>query len=203
MLKSCAVLLCAVLVGCNSGTTPPNTAKTSAAQTPAATAAAPAESAAAPVASTSDLPVPQKLAELAGSSATDCGQIKKLAGEEVSKAGDCAMSAAKAKKAFHVEYDMPGLAIGVAGNSAGKLFAAQSAGNDTKNAKTTFMECPAELRVAQSGRVTCMPTGSMGLAPGADNPHASGGASPHGGFSMPPAGTPNPHAAAPAAQKSH
>ncbi len=51
------------------------------------------------------------------------------------------------------------------------------------NIKTT--ECPAELRVAQSGRVTCFAAGSMGMG--------SSGANPHG--AVPPAapGTPNPH----------
>ena len=36
------------------------------------------------------------------------------------------MKAAKDKHAFYVAYDMPGLTVGVAGNSEGKLFSIQS-----------------------------------------------------------------------------
>ena len=154
-------------------------------------------------ANASNTSVPQKLADIAGSGATDCGQVAQLAGEQVQKASDCAMSSAKAKKPFRVEYDMPGLAVGIAGNSAGKLFAVQSEVDNGKASEAKVTDCPAELRVAQSGRVTCMPPGNMGVAPGSANPHATSGANPHGGMPMPAAGTLNPHGSTTAPQKSH
>ncbi len=151
-------------------------------------------------------PVEQKLVDLAGANATDCGRLKTQAPDQTQKAGDCAMKAAKDKHPFYVAYDMPGLSIGIAGNSEGKLFSIQSEGSETSGAKPEVKSapCPAELRIAQSGRVTCMTPGAgMGMG---GNPHGgmgpASGENPHGGgiMNMPPLGTPNPHGKA---QPSH
>jgi hypothetical protein len=148
--------------------------------------------------SQSNDPVQQKLLEVAGSNATDCGRVKSQVPEETQKAGDCAMNAAKDKKAFYVAYDMPGLSVGVAGNSQGKLFSIQSEQAETAGApaEVKSVPCPAELRIAQSGRVTCMTPGSgMGTMGGGANPHggmpAATGQNPHGGITMPNLGTSN------------
>ena len=124
--------------------------------------------------------VQQKLAEYAGSSASDCGRLDVRANEAQSKsASDCAMQASQGKKPFYVAYDMPGMSVGVAGNAEGKLFTVQSQGGSV-----TGGECPSQLRVATSGRVTCFAPGDMSsmsgshaagtMPPGAANPHAGG-----------------------------
>ena len=116
------------------------------------------------------------------------------------------MQAAKTKKAFHVVYDMPGLTVGYAGNSQGKLFSVQAEQPENASAKAEAKAtpCPAELRVAQSGRVTCMAIGPGMGAMGGTNPHGgmppATGQNPHGMISMPDLGTPNPHGTA---QPSH
>jgi hypothetical protein len=117
-----------------------------------------------------------KLQEYAGNSATNCGRLDIHAPEAQSKgAGDCALEASKAKHPFYVAYDMPGMAVGIAGNAEGKLFTARSeAGGVSSGA------CPSELRLASSGRVTCFAPGDMG----------SMGA----GHTAIPQGMPNPHA---------
>ena len=113
------------------------------------------------------------------------------------------MQAAKDKKSFYVVYDMPGLTVGYAGNSQGKLFTVQAEQpeNASVKAEAKATPCPAELRVAQSGRVTCMKPTAM--PPGA-NPHGgmmpATGQNPHGGINMPLLDTPNPHGTA---QPSH
>jgi hypothetical protein len=146
-------------------------------------------------------PFTQKLQEAAGSGASDCGRIKSQDPNQVKPASDCAIQAAKDKHAFYVAYDMPGLTVGYAGNSQGKLFSVQSETQENAPAGTKAEvksePCPAELRIAQSGRVTCMSPAGMGAA---GNPHGgmamppSGTQNPHGGMmSMPPMGTPNPH----------
>jgi len=121
-----------------------------------------------------------KLQEFAGSSATNCGRLDVHAAEAQSKgAADCAMQASQGKKAFFVAYDMPGMAVGVAGNADGKLLTAQSQG-EGPSASVTSAACPSELRVAGSGRVTCFAPGDMGsmgaghtaIPPGMPNPHA-------------------------------
>jgi hypothetical protein len=132
--------------------------------------------------------VSQKVLELAGARATDCGRVRTQAQDQTQKATDCAMQAAKDKHAFYVGYDMPGLSVGYAGNSQGKLFSVQAEDSGAKpEAKSA--PCPADLRIANSGRVTCMPPGSMGAMGGA-NPHGgmppATGQSPHGMISMPP-----------------
>ena len=126
----------------------------------------------------------QKLQELAGSGATDCGNPKTQDAAEVQPATDCAMKAAQNKQAFYVRYELPGMTTAMAGDAQGKLFAVQS----EASGKVQSAPCPAEIRVAQSGRVTCYAAGSMGSM------GATGGASPHaGGMGMPSATGPNPH----------
>ena len=154
---------------------------------PASVSAKPADTA-----KSSD-PVQQKLQDLAGSNATDCGRPQSQAPDQTQKSGDCALKAAKDKHAFYVAYDMPGLTVGVAGNSDGKLFSVQAEQPETAGAKAEVksLPCPSDLRIAQSGRVTCM-------APGTGM-NATGG-NPHGGINMPLLDTPNPHGTA---QPSH
>ena len=128
--------------------------------------------------------VEQKLEQYAGSSASDCGRLDVRASEGQSKsASDCALQASQSKKPFYVAYDMPGMTVGVAGNSDGKLFTVQSQGGSV-----TGGDCPSQLRVAASGRVTCFAPGDMGsmgsshaagsMPPGATNPHSGGGSKP-------------------------
>jgi hypothetical protein len=187
------------LAACNSTPSPAPSAPSPA---PSSAASAPPAAPNVPAASTGE--VQQKLQEIAGSSATNCGQVRSLSVDELKTAGDCAMQAAKSKKAFLVSYDMPGMSIGVAGGSDGKLFTVQSEEGNGKPVTPKTTPCPAELRVAQSGRVTCFPVGSMGVTPGSASPHAGQGASPHGGgMAMPPAGTSNPHKGTSTPQKSH
>jgi hypothetical protein len=120
-----------------------------------------------------------KLQEYSGAAATDCGRINVQATADQSKsAADCALQASQSKHPFHVAYDMPGMAIGVAGNADGKLFTVQSQG--TGPAALTSGDCPSQLRLAASGRVTCFAPGDMGsigaghtaIPPGMPNPHA-------------------------------
>ena len=124
--------------------------------------------------------VQQKLQESSGGSATDCGRLSVQATADQSKTtADCAMQASQRKHPFYVAYDMPGMAIGVAGNSEGKLVTVQSQGTGASAAVTTG-DCPSQLRVAASGRVTCFAPGDMGsmgaghtaIPPGMPNPHA-------------------------------
>jgi hypothetical protein len=135
--------------------------------------------------------VQQKLQQYSGSGATDCGRLNVQATADESKAAsDCAMQASQGKRPFYVAYDMPGMTVGVAGNAEGKLFTVQSQGSGSAAALTSG-DCPAQLRVASSGRVTCFAPGDMGsmagshaagaMPPGMGNPHAGSAASPHGG----------------------
>ena len=121
-----------------------------------------------------------KLQEFAGPSATNCGRLDVHAPEGESKgASDCAVKASQDKKAFYVAYDMPGMTVGVAGNSEGALYSVQSQGSGA-SATVTAGNCPSQLRVAASGRVTCFAPGDMGsmggghtaIPPGMPNPHA-------------------------------
>jgi hypothetical protein len=122
----------------------------------------------------------QKLQEYSGVPATDCGRLSVQASADQSKsASDCAMQASQNKHPFYVAYDMPGMAVGVAGNAAGKLFTVQSQGTGP-SATLTSGDCPSQLRVASSGRVTCLAPGDMGsmgsghaaVPPGMSNPHS-------------------------------
>ena len=143
--------------------------------------------------------VQQKLQELAGSGATDCGRLQSQAQESMKPASDCAMQAAQSKHPFYVAYDMPGLTVGVSGDTAGKLYFVQveqpqNAQPDVR-AAIQSSPCPSELRIAQSGRVTCFAAGTMGPgAHGAMPMPPMGAENPHGGMGLPPSGTPNPHA---------
>jgi len=120
--------------------------------------------------------VQQKLAEFAGGSATDCGRFDIHATEAQSKgAADCAIQASQSKHPFYVTYDMPGMAVGVAGNADGKLLSVRSEGGNVNSG-----DCPSQLRLAASGRITCFAPGDMGsmgaghtaIPPGMPNPHA-------------------------------
>ena len=98
------------------------------------------------------------------------------------------MQASQSKHPFYVAYDMPGMAVGVAGNADGKLFTVQSQGSGPSAALTSG-DCPSQLRIASSGRVTCFAPGDMGsmgaghtagaMPSGMANPHATGAANPH------------------------
>jgi hypothetical protein len=164
------VLVAGCVSGCSkapSTTTPSSAASSSAPATPVAKSDA----------------LQRKLAEFAGSAATDCGRPATQGNDQLSAASNCAMQAAQAKHAFYVAYDMPGMSVGVAGSSDGHLFTVQSQGE----ANVTSGACPSQLRIAPSGRVTCFAPGDMGsmgagahngmtAAPGMSNPHSSGGA---------------------------
>ncbi len=132
--------------------------------------------------------VQQKLQAYSGGSATDCGRLDVQASADQSKrAAECAMQANQSKHPFYVAYDMPGMAVGVAGNAEGKLFTVQSQGRGP-SATLTSGDCPAQLRVASSGRVTCFAPGDMGsmgaghaaaaMPQGMSNPHGAA-ANPH------------------------
>ena len=70
--------------------------------------------------------VQQKLMEVAGSGATDCGRFPvQTADVQLKTASDCAMQAAQSKKPFYVGYDMPGMTVAVAGDNGGKLYSVQ------------------------------------------------------------------------------
>ncbi len=157
------------LTGCNKSTAPAPSASASSSMVPDA--------------------VQQKLQEYSGAGATDCGRLNVQASADQSKTvADCAMQASQGKHPFYVAYDMPGMAVGVAGNADGKLFTVQSQGSGPSAALTSG-DCPSPLRVASSGRVTCFAPGDMGsmgaghsagaVPPGMANPHAGGGENPH------------------------
>lgn len=134
------------------------------------------------VANTAVDAIGQKLRDYSGGSATDCGRFDVHAtGVQLKAASDCAQNAADKKQAFFVAYDMPWMSVGVAGNADGKLFTVQSQGTGTSTALTSS-DCPAQLRVASGGRVTCFAPDDMGSMSG------------HGTGAVPP-GTANPHAA--------
>jgi hypothetical protein len=130
-----------------------------------------------------------KLKQLAGPGAADCGRLDvRAADQQLTGASSCATKAAESKHPFYVAYDMPGMVTGVAGSSDGKLFAVQLQGSGT-GGQLASGPCPAELRVAHSGRVTCFIPGTMGLTPTASDPHSgiaiSPGANPQGGMGIP------------------
>jgi hypothetical protein len=176
MYKLLPVVLCVacVLSGCKSSA--PN-------QSTSATSANPND------------PVEKKLLELAGSGAANCGHLKSQATGELDAASKCALQSAQQKHPFYVAYDLPGMTVAVAGNSEGKLFTVQS---QTGGAGLSSGPCPAELRVAPSGRVTCYAPGTFPMGAGVGShsgmtmPPATG-ANPHQGTGNPPAEQPNPH----------
>jgi hypothetical protein len=126
-------------------------------------------------ATSSDDPVQKKLHELAGSGAKNCGLLKSQVTAEMDAAGKCAVEASKARTPFYVEYQLPGMNVAVAGNGAGKLYAVQS---QAGGAGLVSGDCPAELRVAPSGRVTCYAPGTFPMGAGAGS---------HTNMPMPPA----------------
>lgn len=141
-------------------------------------------------------PVEKKLAELAGSGANNCGHLKSQVVADMDSAGKCVTQAAQQKQPFYVAYDMPGMTVGIAGNSDGKLFSVQTQASATGGLNA--VPCPSELRIAPSGRATCYAPGTFPMGAGSDS---HGGmmsvppmmANPHQGAGAPPAGTPNPH----------
>jgi hypothetical protein len=161
MKNLAVVLFLTLLAACNKPTTP-------------------SASSTAPPAKSLD-PIQQKLIAHSGPASTDCGRLDVHATADQSKtASDCALQASQAKHAFYVAYNMPGMSVGVAGNADGKLFTVQTRGSGA----LTSGDCPAQLRVASSGRVTCFAPGDMGSMAGSHSPGA-----------MPP-GMPNPHSTA-------
>jgi len=161
MKNLAALLLLTLLTACSKQTSPP--------PTPTATQPKAQD------------PVQQKLVAYSGPAATDCGRLDVHATADQSKAAsDCALQASHARRAFYVAYDMPGMSVGVAGNSDGKLFTVQTQGSGA----LTSGDCPSQLRLASSGRVTCFGPGDMGSIAGS---HSAGPM---------PQGVPNPHAPA-------
>lgn len=136
-----------------------------------------------------------KLKGFAGAGATDCGRLDIGAGnQQLTGASDCATKAAQAKQPFYVAYDMPGMTTGVAGNAEGKLFAVQSEGVGP-GARLAFAPCPGDLRIAKSGRMTCLTPGTMGLNPASGDPHSGIAMNPGGGqnaMGVPQPMTPSP-----------
>ena len=123
------------------------------------------------VAASKSDPLQQKLQDYAGASATNCGRLDVKATADQSKsASDCALQASQGKHPFFVAYDMPGMAVGVAGNADGKLFTVQAQGTGS-SADVKGGDCPSQLRIASSGRVTCFAPGDMGSMSGS---HAAG-----------------------------
>jgi len=152
------------------------------------------------VASSSSDPVQKKLQELAGSGATNCGLLKTQVPAEMQAVSTCAMNAGKSKTPFYVEYVLPGMNVALAGNAQGKLFSVQT---QEGSPGVVSVDCPAELRVAPSGRVTCYAPGTFPMGATGSGSHQNmvvppfmGTGSSHGtGGSMPaghPAVQPNP-----------
>ena len=137
--------------------------------------------------------VQSKLKTLAGSGATDCGRLDvRAADQQLTGASTCAQKAAESRHPFYVAYDMPGMSTGVAGNADGKLFAVELQGSGT-GAQLASGPCPAEMRLAKSGRITCFIPGTMGLNPTASDPHSgiavNPGGNPQGGMIPQPFGS--------------
>ena len=149
-------------------------------------------------------PVELKLLELAGNGAKSCGVLKSQDVKEMDIAGKCALDAAQAKRPFYVEYQLPGMNVGVTGDAQGKLFSIQS---QAGGVGLVSEPCPAAPRVAPSGRVTCYAPGTFPMGAGAGS-HASmpapsmGGANPHAGKDLPP-GHPDPNKSKTAAPPNH
>jgi hypothetical protein len=123
----------------------------------------------------------EQVQQYAGSGATNCGGLDVHASPaDLKTVSACALEASKEKRPFYVAYDMPGMSVGIAGDSEGKLFTVQAQGTGTTPILTSGA-CPAELRLAASGRVTCFAPGDMGSMSAS-----------HAGADV-PAGMPNPH----------
>ena len=148
-------------------------------------------------ATSGDDPVQKKLQDLAGGGARNCGLLKSQVTAELDAASKCAVDASKAKTPFYVEYELPGMNVALAGNAQGKLYAVQS---QAGGAGLVSGDCPAELRVAPSGRVTCYAPGTFPMGAGVGS-HSSmpippmmgtGKANPHGNADALPPGHPKP-----------
>jgi hypothetical protein len=124
--------------------------------------------------SSSNDPVQKKLQEIAGGGAKNCGLLKAQVPAEMEAASKCALDAAKAKAPFYVEYQLPGMNVALAGDGQGKLYSVQS---QEGGAGLVSGDCPAELRVAPSGRVTCYAPGTFPMGAGAGS---------HTNMSIPP-----------------
>jgi hypothetical protein len=129
-------------------------------------------------------PVEDKLKELAGGSAMNCGHLQSQDTNQMDAAAKCAMQASEQKRPFYVAYELPGMTVAIAGNAQGKLFSVNSQSGTSGLASG---DCPTSLRVAPSGRVTCFAPGTFPMGMGA-------GQSAHGSGGMPPAMGTNPHA---------
>ncbi|HWR34819.1 MAG TPA: hypothetical protein VN622_02975 [Clostridia bacterium] len=129
----------------------------------------------------------EQLRKLAGTGASDCGRVP--VNGDVKAASDCAMQANSANKPFTVRYDLPmekTFSIATVRAADGKLYTVQydsrgweakpENGTITEDKKVLISECQKELplRIAGSGRITCMAPQQM---------PAGGGMSPHGGMS--------------------
>jgi hypothetical protein len=190
-----AIILATTLSGCNKQSSP---------------------QAAAPTAKPADA-LEAQLQKLTGNNAKNCGRV--APNTEVKAASDCAMESSAAKRPFYVGYELPdgqggSITIALAGAGDGKLYAlnynpkgwqvAEASGELSEDKKIATTNCPAALRVAQSGRVTCFPPPNA-MGGGGANPHGGmampgpgGGATPHGGGMMAaPPGSENPHGAVP------
>ncbi|MBZ5664306.1 MAG: hypothetical protein LAO30_06840 [Acidobacteriia bacterium] len=158
-------------------------------------------------ASSSNDPVQKKLQELAGSGAKNCGLLTVQVPAEMEAASKCAMDAARTKSPFYVEYQLPGMNVALAGNAQGKLLTVQS---QAGGAGLVSGDCPAELRVAPSGRVTCYAPGTFPMGAGAGShtnmtipPFMGSGGAKGAGAAMPPghpAVQPNPKPQPPSKQ---
>ena len=98
--------------------------------------------------------VEAKLQELAGGDATNCGRLPVQADKELKTASDCAIDAAQKRHPFYVGYDMPGMSVGVAGNSAGSLFSVEAQG-EAGSQQVTSGACPAALRETVCSSPSC------------------------------------------------
>lgn len=132
--------------------------------------------------------VDKKMLEIAGNNAANCGRLSSQASADLEAASKCATQAAQQRHPFYVAYDMPGMTVGVAGNSEGKLFSVQS---QAGGAGVTSEPCPAELRTASSGRMTCYAPGTFPMGSGTGS---------HGNMTM-PSGMANPHQQSASGQK--
>ena len=187
MLKLNAVFLIALLSLCGCSKSSSNTA---------ATGSSPmASNATTPM--SGDDPVDKKLQELAGSGATNCGHLKSQTVPEMDAAGKCVMQGAQQKKPFYVAYELPGMIIAIAGTAEGKLFSVQTQASAAGG--LAAVPCPAELRIAPSGRATCYAPGTFPM--GMDANHGGSmtkpptGENPHKGLGIPEPGKANPHKA--------
>lgn len=140
-------------------------------------------------------PVQKKLQELAGSGATNCGDLKSQVPAEMQTVSKCAMDAGKSKTPFYVEYVLPGMNVAVAGNAQGKLYSVQT---QEGTPGIVSGDCPAELRVAPSGRVTCYAPGTFPMGVAGSGSHPSmvvppfmGKGTAHGPGGVLPAGHPS------------